>query len=215
MVSPYLVCVEDWPGIDNWLETIGIFRSGDDKNSNRAPLFPYQHRGCAFQALISIISNILTSSEQEAMDIFRECVSNLVWLPNYMNVTVNTNAYVSTQELDEGEDEDSSHPAIASRTLDLITMSQVVRSQITYLEDLRLIFQNSYSGFNPRTHGNQYPIPFIESRDVEMRSVIQSLTGIIAEREKFHQELGNQMKELDLLRTIVIISPSVISWRTW
>lgn len=108
----------------------------------------------------------------------------------------------------EGSAEGSSVIELDSVSIALLTMTQVVRSQITYLEELRQIFQNSYPDLNPRTYRNQYPIPFMDNREEGMRDVIQSLSGIIAEREKFHGELGSMMKELDLLRAIVITFPS-------
>lgn len=83
-------------------------------------------------------------------------------------------------------------------------MNQVVRSQIAYLEELRQIFQNSYPDLTSGTHWNQYRIPYIDSQQEQMRDVIEGINGVVVEREKFYQELGNVMKELELLQTIVI-----------
>lgn len=152
-----------------------------------------------------MISNILTSSEQDAMDIFRESVSIAVCLPTQRTVDINANA--TRQELEE-RDKDSSEPDLAPKSLDLLAMTQVVRSQITYLVELQQIFQNSYTDLNPRIHRNQYPIPFMDNHEEKMREAIQSLSGIIAERERFYQELGAMMRELDLLRAIVVTFPS-------
>lgn len=60
------------------LETIGVFRSENDKYRNRAPLFSYQKRGGAFVALVNMIANTLTSSEKEALKILRRQIVELV-----------------------------------------------------------------------------------------------------------------------------------------
>lgn len=60
------------------LETIGIFRSENDKYRERAPLFSYQKRGGAFVALVNMIANTLTSSEKEALKILRRQIVELV-----------------------------------------------------------------------------------------------------------------------------------------
>lgn len=44
----------------------------------------------------------------------------------------------------------------------------------------------------------------MDNEEAQIRDVIQGIDGVVAEREKFYQELENLMKELEFLQTIVI-----------
>lgn len=109
------------------------------------------------------------------------------------------------QELGKGQTPGKAVSTLGSYLTDLYTMMEVVRYQIKYLEDLRQIFQNSYSSkFGVRPQYNEFEIPFIEGHDEQMPKVMKSMVSVLAEREKFHKELRNWVKELENIRTLVV-----------
>lgn len=170
------------------LAKIGIFRSRDDDNLIRAPLFPYQKRGGAFQALVHMISNSLTSSEKAALGCLRGKVTALL-----------------AAQLSPQFNIDKSAASFGRYISDIFTMIQVIRFQIETLENLRQIFQTSYGkAMDPRPQWNEHEIPFMHGQREQMGDATNSITAIIAEREKIRQELGSWVKELELLRTLVI-----------
>lgn len=57
---------------------IALFRSENDDSSNRAPLYPYQQRVGVFQALVNMISNTITFSEEAALKKFGKKVAQMV-----------------------------------------------------------------------------------------------------------------------------------------
>ncbi|KAL0631447.1 hypothetical protein Q9L58_009692 [Maublancomyces gigas] len=166
-------------------EKIAIFRSKDDKYNNRAPLFLYQQRVGAFQGLMHMISNIITLSEQEALENLRQKITE--W------------------ELSRESGSPVPITQLGSYQTDLYTMIQVVLSQTKYLEDLRQIFQTSYhSDFNDRPQWNKFKIPYIGDHKEQIRCTIKSITAIVADREKLLKDLRELGKDLKLLRVLVV-----------
>lgn len=49
----------------------------------------------------------------------------------------------------------------------------------------------------------------MDNEQEQMQDVVQRINMVVAEREKFYQQLGNLMKESELLQTIVIPYASV------
>lgn len=185
-------------------ERIGIFRSKDDQYSNRAPLFPYQKRMAASQALVHMISNLLTSSENEALKTFRLKVNDL-----------------ELKLEDDSTDANIRNEAFklyGSYIKDVSTMIRIVRSQIGYLEDLKQIFENSYDSKRltgePRPHRNSYPIPLLRKQPEQLEDVLKSLTAVIAERERFYKELRILVKDLELAKTLCLEGNQVESQKT-
>ncbi|KAL0630725.1 hypothetical protein Q9L58_010424, partial [Maublancomyces gigas] len=182
-------------------KTIGVFRSVDDTNWKRAPLFEYQPRGGAFQALVHMISNSLTSSEDEVLKHFRE---------RAIQLELN-----QPPEIIPGEELNQSAETTSGARLKLeaefrdciiqvLTMMNVIALQTKYLERLRQIFLNSYPELDHRPQWNEFDIPLMSGHPEQMRSVMKSITAIVAEREKFYKELKNLAKEFETLRTLFL-----------
>lgn len=61
---------------------IALFRSSDDTASNYAPLYPYQSRTGVFLAVVNMIANTLTFSEDAALKQMGVVIAALVCSPS-------------------------------------------------------------------------------------------------------------------------------------
>lgn len=61
---------------------IALFRSKDDDASNYAPLYPYQRRSEVFLAVVNMIANTMTFSEDAALKQMGVVIAGLVCSPN-------------------------------------------------------------------------------------------------------------------------------------
>lgn len=57
---------------------IALFRSRDDTASNHAPLYPYQSRVGVFLAVVNMIANTMTFSEEAALKQMGVVIADLV-----------------------------------------------------------------------------------------------------------------------------------------
>lgn len=69
-------------------------------------------------------------------------------------------------------------------------MIRVVRTQISYLADLRQILQTSYSGERGGNRNlNTLKIPYLSTHREQTTILFHALDEVIAEREQFYREL--------------------------
>lgn len=177
-----------------------------------------------------MISNSLTSSEDEVLKHFRERAIQLVCVIATHTRKISQYSNLPGQELNQppeiipGEELNQSAETTSGARLKLeaefrdyiiqvLTMMNVIALQTKYLERLRQIFLNSYPELDHRPQWNEFDIPLMSGHPEQMRSVMKSITAIVAEREKFYKELKNLTKEFETLRTLVGFPPRVFGWR--
>lgn len=150
-----------------------------------------------------MISNIITLSEQEALENLRQKITE--WVCRILHHMIAISPNTLSQELSRESGSPVPITQLGSYQTDLYTMIQVVLSQTKYLEDLRQIFQTSYhSDFNDRPQWNKFKIPYIGDHKEQIRCTIKSITAIVADREKLLKDLRELGKDLKLLRVLVV-----------
>lgn len=80
--------------------------------------------------------------------------------------------------------------------IEISTMTNIVRSQIQILRELREIFQISINSRSRRSHGGTVRIPVMSDQREQIRAAESTLGAIIQERETFSEKLDILFKDV-------------------
>ncbi|KAL0632179.1 hypothetical protein Q9L58_008928 [Maublancomyces gigas] len=202
-------------------DTIGIFRSEDDKLADRAPLFPFQDRRGGVQALVHMLSSSITITERTALKDFRQKATDLEW-KLWSNIQAERTAIdraAAATPTEKAEAEASLTTArsqvefstlLFERTMvDLSTILRLVRYQIQKLEELLRVIQN---GSMPREwnkhprNSNPFEIDGIAHEKEQTKDAHDTLKWMVEEREKALAQINALNQDLEGVLSRVRIS---------